>query len=324
MRTYEVDATTADDVSASLVAWQSWSQALPNHAYTQLSIGYGGYSVSRTLFFALNGTQEEADSLLASLQDLGANVRRMATWTPPGYSCPEDDMDWKGAYGCVWGCGLTSENTDGAYSRIAYAPLSRDTFRDISTSFDSVIPRGCRPTWSNLLIEPLGGAAGVDGSMDPRHDNAWPHREGLLSIQYNVYWADESTDTNREACRSWHKDLYSTGSDEISAYAYRNYEMPGLAGYEEKYYGQNYRRLQQIKTEYDPDNFFDHPQGIKLLNTPPTPSSPDDDDDGLSTASLVGIVVGAGVGVGLVAVVVSKAMRKQKQKTRTDVNEPLM
>ena len=88
--------------------------------------------------------------------------------------------------------------------------------------------------------------------------------------------------------------------------------MPGLSDYETKYYGENYARLQDIKETYDPDNLFNHPQGIKLPTsgpnpTPPPPDTPDPgtsaSDGGISTAVIAGVASGgvvllAGAGVG--------------------------
>ena len=42
-----------------------------------------------------------------------------------------------------------------------------------------------------------------------------------------------------------------------------NFPIIELENYEEEYYGENIKRLKDIKTKYDPYNIFNYPQVIK-------------------------------------------------------------
>jgi hypothetical protein len=44
---------------------------------------------------------------------------------------------------------------------------------------------------------------------------------------------------------------------------YRNYPDIKFTNWEEMYYGVNYKKLQQVKNKYDPDNIIRNEQSIK-------------------------------------------------------------
>ena len=48
----------------------------------------------------------------------------------------------------------------------------------------------------------------------------------------------------------------------VSGFCYQNYIDPTLKGWQQAYYGSNYRRLLSIRREIDPDHLFNFPQAI--------------------------------------------------------------
>jgi len=92
-------------------------------------------------------------------------------------------------------------------------------------------------------------------------DTAFPHRAPgynflVLSQTMNPAIAD--------ACTAWVRQTYAAMEPFVAARRYANYLDDDETGEAvPAAYGLNYRRLQQIKTTYDPDNLFHMNQNIQ-------------------------------------------------------------
>lgn len=161
----------------------------------------------------------------------------------------------------------------------AMMPMPYTAFQ---SSFDDAQPDGARYYWKAHYIRELSDAA-IDtvvagtGEMPGEFTafgfetmggainkiassaTAFPHRDAAFNFALFGGWNDPAMDDEVIAwTRSLHESMepYSTGG------AYVNY-IQGDAGDEIKEaYGDNYERLQQVKSRYDPDNLFDAHQGI--------------------------------------------------------------
>ncbi|GMH28134.1 hypothetical protein Nepgr_029977 [Nepenthes gracilis] len=126
---------------------------------------------------------------------------------------------------------------------------------------------------SLIILNPYGGIM----SQIPESQISFPHRNGtLFQIYYQVSWQDGNITAARHM--DWIRKLYSFMRPYVSKSprkAYVNYRdldlgmnKEGNTNYVEasawgrKYFGDNFKRLVQIKTKVDPDNFFRHEQSI--------------------------------------------------------------
>jgi FAD/FMN-containing dehydrogenase len=114
----------------------------------------------------------------------------------------------------------------------------------------------CPTPMGQLLIEHLHGAV---TRVDPTA-TAFPHRAPGYNLLVLSQWMDLA---QNEACIKWARDSYGALQPFMGTGRYVNYfdddeqdEAVVTA------YGPNYRRLQQVKTAYDPENFFRMNQNI--------------------------------------------------------------
>jgi len=133
-------------------------------------------------------------------------------------------------------------------------------------------------TLALLIMEPYGGRM----SEISESEIPFPHRKGnLYNIQYMVKWEVNSIEESNKHIK-WMKKLYKYMTPYVSKSpraAYFNYRDLDIGrnkhkntSYSEasvwgiKYFKGNFKRLAQIKTKFDPENFFTNEQSIPLLN----------------------------------------------------------
>ncbi|KOM42955.1 hypothetical protein LR48_Vigan05g055900 [Vigna angularis] len=134
-------------------------------------------------------------------------------------------------------------------------------------------------TLAMLILEPYGGRM----SEISESEIPFPHRKGnLYNIQYLVKWEVNSKEASKRH-ELWAKMIYKYMTPYVSKSpraSYFNYKDLDLGQNElhntsyskasvwgKKYFKGNFRRLAQIKTKFDPQNFFRDEQSIPLLKS---------------------------------------------------------
>jgi hypothetical protein len=121
-------------------------------------------------------------------------------------------------------------------------------------------PRKFSPahTIGKVLIEAADGAVNSIAS----DATAFVHRDNLFVSQYQARWRHDASPDVVDANLEWADGLYSAVESYRSGFAYQNYIDSDLQDWEQAYYGANLSRLREVKSKYDPDDFFSFAQSI--------------------------------------------------------------
>lgn len=109
-----------------------------------------------------------------------------------------------------------------------------------------------------LSIRNLHGAL----SKVPEDATAFGDRSGRFLVSIDTMWKDEALN---DRCIQWTQQFFSELQQHSDGQVYFNFnsDMTGSKDLAEDSYGPNYKRLIDIKTKYDPDNFFRMNANIK-------------------------------------------------------------
>ena len=132
------------------------------------------------------------------------------------------------------------------------AQLSNDAIDIIVESFAR-----CPTPMCQMLIEYLHGAATRVGVSD----TAFPVRAEGYNFLVLGQWTEPSIS---DRCIAWTRQTYAAMAPFFATARYVNYlDEDDVGDPVAAAYGPNYRRLQQLKAKYDPENFFHMNQNIR-------------------------------------------------------------
>jgi hypothetical protein len=134
-----------------------------------------------------------------------------------------------------------------------------DYFKELSdAAIQKHIEQGSHlPTWqSTMHLYPVNGKASRVG----RADTAYNHRDAVWS---EVIVGVDSDPANNKKLIDWARAYYDALHPFGAGGAYPNFMMEEGEERIRAAYGNNYARLQAIKSKYDPENFFSVNQNIQ-------------------------------------------------------------
>jgi FAD/FMN-containing dehydrogenase len=132
------------------------------------------------------------------------------------------------------------------------ARLSDDAINTMVESFAQ-----CPSPMCQLIIEHFHGAATRIGVGD----TSFPLRDDGYNFLVLAQWMDPAIS---DRCIAWARQTYADMAPFFASTRYVNYlDDDDVGDPVAAAYGPNYRRLQQLKTKYDPDNFFHMNQNIR-------------------------------------------------------------
>lgn len=184
-------------------------------------------------------------------------------------------------------CGTQSEAELALQALRRFGKPLIDTFQmrpyvEVQAMFDPMFPEGNYHYWKTYMtrtVTPEGLGAVVEAmsrkptpltlvfvqqvhgvaSRVPVADTAFPHRGDRFDFNILAQWTDAP---QTEACMGWTKKLDLAVRPHVDDSVYVNSVAEAGTERARAAYGANYDRLVEIKTKYDPTNFFHHNTNI--------------------------------------------------------------
>jgi FAD/FMN-containing dehydrogenase len=239
-------------------AWQAFAPHAPDELFSVCSLGTGAGGPRVTALGQFLGPQQRLRTLLRPLDHVaGLHV------TVGSSSYLDAQLRWAGCLGkSVAQCHLVGETPAGTLGRATFAaksdyvnaPLSRPAANTIVHWIDRAQAEAFGS--AALLLDSYGGAI----NRVPRDATAFVHRDALCSGQYLAYWQRAA---NGARAVSWLRGFHAAMRPHVSGFAYQNYIDRDLTDWRHAYYGTNYARLRNVKTNVDPNWLFRFAQGIE-------------------------------------------------------------
>ncbi|CAN7418477.1 FAD-binding oxidoreductase [Pararhizobium sp. LjRoot255] len=107
-----------------------------------------------------------------------------------------------------------------------------------------------------VFLAHLGGAAGRVAASA----TAFPQRNSHFVMNVHARWREAGMD---QACMGWARQLFEAAKPYSAGTAYINFMPEDEPDRVEAAYGGNYRRLAEIKRQYDPQNLFRMNQNVR-------------------------------------------------------------
>ncbi len=157
----------------------------------------------------------------------------------------------------------------------ASAELKRHAFGDISRYSSKPLPDHVLAKIADLLADCPSRTDESNGSMwslgwiggnvmdsISRRDTAYVHRKMLTMLRATPVWATDAPPSVRDSLIAWTNQMISLIAPYTPNESYQNFPNRGINDYKQEYYAENYSRLVNVKTKYDPHNLFHNAQSI--------------------------------------------------------------
>jgi FAD/FMN-containing dehydrogenase len=251
-----------------IAAWQAWAPHAPDQLWSNLHLAAApGGSVPS---IQVGGTY------LGSASDAQAELDKL--YAAAGSDPPEPFLEttsWLHAMlveaGCAdlstAQCHLPTQAAGGQLSRASEYAKSDYFTRPLSSAAIATLlawvtkfqqAGGADGASGGIAFDALGGAVNrvAPGAT------AFVHRNALFGAQYTTTWPIGAPAAAVSRQHTWQQSFWRSMRPYASGQAYQNYIDPGLAGWQQAYYGANYPRLARVKAAYDPGRLFTFPQAV--------------------------------------------------------------
>lgn len=146
----------------------------------------------------------------------------------------------------------------GDISRYADKPLPDDAIANV---VDLLASCPSRSADANGSFWSLGWVGGVVNSFS-RTETAYVHRDMLTLLRPTTVWPNDAGPEVAQGLNEWSAEVIKAIAPHTPDESYQNFPNRDIANWQQQYYAENYERLVDVKTRFDPGNLFTNPQGI--------------------------------------------------------------
>lgn len=158
---------------------------------------------------------------------------------------------------------------------IATEEPAQHCFGDISRYSDAQLPTSAIDNIVDLLIDApsrtddancsfwsLGWVGGDVMNDIGRTETAYVHRGVSTLLRPTTVWPNDAPESVANDLIGWTSDVIGAIAPHTLAESYQNFPNRLIDDWQTEYYAENWDRLVDVKTTYDPTNLFQNPQSI--------------------------------------------------------------
>jgi FAD/FMN-containing dehydrogenase len=253
---------TVEQAAAASVALHVWQanftgDAAPRNLGNEAMLGYtqGPDNQALTPYFLIrgmfNGSEAACQNVLEPLLKLMPDVSRYRDiWRSGTY---RELNEYLLTYPTELPPNVPNSVRSLAKSHIVARPLTVEECAAIVELYRA------SPNTDNFIgFEPYGGAI---NAIAPDATAFW-HRTALMDVFLFSFWLYEFS---RDGAQAYVSEFDRVLQPLSNGQSYQNYPNRQIEDFDNVYFGGNLPRLLEVKRTYDPDNFFDFPQGLGAL-----------------------------------------------------------
>jgi FAD/FMN-containing dehydrogenase len=147
----------------------------------------------------------------------------------------------------------------GDISRYAAEPLPSNI---VSELVELLVECPSRSEDENGSIWSLGWVGGDVINAYARTDTAYVHRGALTLLRPTTVWANDTDPGVVDALNAWTAAVIQAIEPATMNESYQNFPNRDIVDWQQQYYAENWERLVEVKTTYDPGDLFRNPQSI--------------------------------------------------------------
>jgi FAD/FMN-containing dehydrogenase len=147
----------------------------------------------------------------------------------------------------------------GDISRYSQAPLPDSA---VAKVVDLLVACPSRDATNNGSMWSLGWIGGDKVNSIGRRETAYVHRDMLTMLRATPVWDTNAPASVGDGLIAWTNEMIAAIAPHTANESYQNFPNRGITDWKREYYAENYPRLVDVKTKYDPHNVFRNPQSI--------------------------------------------------------------